>query len=176
MAKARTKKVLITEDITFSNAEELFGEFATVDARINQITAKMDTEITKVREKHQGVLSELCEKKDQLFERLQHFAVNSPDSFTKKKSLDFTHGTLGFRTGNPALKPLKGFTWKAITEMLKTFLPDYVRTVEEPAKDKLLADRDNEDVQPLLEKVGILVVQDESFYVEPKKETAGVLV
>lgn len=176
MSKSRTKKVLITEDISYTEAEALFGEFATVDAKINQITAKMDTEITKVREKHQGVLAELCEKKEQLFEKLQHFAVKSPDSFAKKKSLEFTHGVLGFRTGNPALKPLKGFTWKAITEMLKTFLPDYVRTVEEPAKDKLLADRDNEDIQPLLEKVGIQVVQDESFYVEPKKETAALAV
>ncbi len=45
-----------------------------------------------------------------------------------------------------------------------------VRTVVEPAKDKLLADRDNEEVQAMLPKVGISVVQDETFYVEPKKE------
>ena len=176
MSKARTKKVIITEEISFTAAEELFGEFATVDAKINQITAKMDAEITKIREKHQAKLAELCEQKDQVFDKLQHFALNSPDSFTKKKSLEFTHGTLGFRTSNPALKTLKGHTWASVTTLLKEFLPDYVRTVEEPAKDKLLADRENEDVQPLLDKVGILVVQSETFYVEPKKETAGVLV
>ncbi|MFK8296741.1 host-nuclease inhibitor Gam family protein [Capnocytophaga canimorsus] len=62
------------------------------------------------------------------------------------------------------------FTWGAVTNLLKEFLPSYVRTVEEPAKDKLLADRDNEEVNTLFGKVGISVVQDETFFVEPKKE------
>jgi hypothetical protein len=45
-----------------------------------------------------------------------------------------------------------------------------VRTVEEPAKDKLLANREDEEVAAMLPKVGVAVVQDETFYVEPKKE------
>lgn len=175
MSKSRVKKTIITEQISLVAAEELFGEFASIDAKINQITSKMDVEITKVREKYQTSLAELCEQRDKRVELLQHFAVNSPDLFVKKKSLEFTHGVLGFRTGQPSLKTLKGFTWPAVTNLLKTFLPDYVRTVEEPAKDKLLADRDNEDVQPLLAKAGIQVVQAESFYLEAKKEAAAVL-
>ena len=90
--------------------------------------------------------------------------------FVKRKSLDTTHGTLGFRTGTPKLKTLKGFTWASVTNLLQEFLPNYVRTVTEPAKDKLLADRDDEIVQKSLGKVGLMVVQDESFFVEPKKE------
>lgn len=175
MSKSRVKKNIITEQISFVAAEELFGEFASIDAKINQITAKMDGEITKIREKYQASLAELCESREKRVELLQHFAVNSPDLFTKKKSVEFTHGVLGFRTGNPALKTMKGFTWPAVTVMLKEFLPDYVRTVEEPAKDKLLSDRDNEDIQPLLAKVGIQVVQAESFYLEAKKESSAVL-
>jgi phage host-nuclease inhibitor protein Gam len=84
--------------------------------------------------------------------------------------MEMVHGTLGFRIGTPKLKTLKGFTWGAVTNLLKEFLPDYLRTSEEPAKDKLLADRDVEDVVLLLPKVGVFVDQDESFYVEPKKE------
>jgi len=95
---------------------------------------------------------------------------NQAELFAKKKSLDTVHGTIGFRTGTPKLKTLKGFTWGAVTNLLKEFLPDYVRTIEEPAKDKLLADRDNTEVSGLFAKVGIAVTQDESFYVEPKKE------
>ncbi|MFJ1366650.1 host-nuclease inhibitor Gam family protein [Capnocytophaga canimorsus] len=52
------------------------------------------------------------------------------------------------------------------------FFTRYIRTVEEPAKDKLLADRDNEEVNTLFGKVGISVVQDETFFVEPKKEAS----
>ena len=84
--------------------------------------------------------------------------------------METVHGTLGFRTGTPKLKTLKGFTWGAVTNLLTEFLPGYVRTVVEPAKDKLLADRDDEQTAALFPKVGITVVQDETFYVEPKKE------
>lgn len=54
--------------------------------------------------------------------------------------------------------------------LVKEFLPEYIRTAEEIAKDKLLADRDKENVFELFPKCGVMVVQDEAFYVEPKKE------
>ena len=75
---------------------------------------------------------------------------------------------MGFRTGTPKLKTLKGFTWPSVVNLLKEFLPDYVRTTDEAAKDRLLADREVEEVRELFPRVGITVVQDETFYVEPK--------
>ena len=84
--------------------------------------------------------------------------------------MEFTHGVLGFRTGTPKLKTRKGFIWGSITNLLKEFLPSYIRTSEEPAKDRLLADRDAPEVSSLFEKCGILIDQDETFFVEPKKE------
>jgi phage host-nuclease inhibitor protein Gam len=53
---------------------------------------------------------------------------------------------------------------------VKEFLPGYVRSSEEIAKDKLLADRDVEKMPEDMARCGIAVVQDESFYVEPKHE------
>jgi phage host-nuclease inhibitor protein Gam len=88
----------------------------------------------------------------------------------KKKSLESVHGVIGFRTGTPKLKTLKGFTWGAVTNLLKEFLPKYVRTTEDPAKDKLLADKDDREVSDLFGKVGIAVVQDETFFIDLKKE------
>jgi hypothetical protein len=84
--------------------------------------------------------------------------------------METVHGALGFRLGTPKLKLLKGFTWNQVTNLLKEFAPQYVRISEEAAKDKLLSDRDSEEVAPLLTKVGVSVVQEESFFVEPKKE------
>ena len=92
------------------------------------------------------------------------------------------HGTIGFRTGTPKLKLLRGFTWISALPLVKEFLPDYVRQSEEVAKDKLLADRDADVMtagDPLgpgtpmkeqMAKCGIQVVQEEAFFVEPKKE------
>ena len=91
-------------------------------------------------------------------------------------------GTIGFRTGTPKLKTLKGFTWESALNLVREFLPDYIRKKEEINKDKLLTDRDIEYAsvgkgeavaQPmgsLMAKCGIQVVQDEAFYVEPKTE------
>ena len=84
------------------------------------------------------------------------------------------HGVIGFRTGTPKLKTLKGFTWASALQLVKEFLPDYVRQTWDIAKDKLLADRDTEAMFEKMAKCGIQVVQDETFYVEPKKEETGV--
>lgn len=80
------------------------------------------------------------------------------------------HGTIGFRTGTPKLKTLKGFTWASALNLVKEFLPDFIRKTEEVAKDRLLADRDVDGMNEKMAKCGIVVAQDETFYVEPKQE------
>ena len=170
MAKTREKKTVYS-GVTQEEMEQAFAEYAKADARQQKITADMDVAMTKIREKWQDELAKLQEAKDNAFDVMQAYAVeNKAELFAKKKSLDTVHGTMGFRTGTPKLKTLKGFTWASVTNLLAEFLPSYVRTVTEPAKDKLLADRDDEEVQAMLPKVGVSVVQDETFYVEPKKE------
>lgn len=170
MAK-REKKIVIS-GITNEKMESAMADFAKADARIQKITATMDVEMTRIREKYQEELGKLTEEKEKAFEVLQVYATEQRDAlFSKKKSLDTIHGTIGFRTGTPKLKTLKGFTWASVTNLLKEFLPGYIRTVDEPAKDKILADRDSNEVKENLAKVGLSVVQDETFYVEPKKES-----
>jgi phage host-nuclease inhibitor protein Gam len=170
MTKTREKKVLHT-GVTTEQMEAAFADFARADARTQKINAEMDIAMTKIREKYQDELANLSDIKDGAIDVLQAYAVENKETlFTKRKSMETTHGTLGFRTGTPKLKTKKGFTWSAVTNLLKEFLPAYIRTSEEPAKDKLLADRDCEDVIAVLPKVGLVVVQDETFFVEPKKE------
>ncbi|MBX7204176.1 MAG: host-nuclease inhibitor Gam family protein [Bacteroidia bacterium] len=169
----RVKKKVLTGTVDKNTAEEAFAAYAKADARAKQLTAKMDVEITKIREKYQDELTELQDVKEEEFEKLQSYAENNRADFGNKKSMELTHGVLGFRTGTPKLKTRKGFTWGSITNLLKEFLPEYVRTTEEPAKDRLLADRDAPEVANLFPKVGILVDQDETFFVEPKKEVTA---
>ena len=45
-----------------------------------------------------------------------------------------------------------------------------MRQTEEIAKDKLLADREAEDVGGKMSKCGIQVVQEETFFVEPCRQ------
>ena len=179
MAK-RVKKIIIT-GVTREAADEAFAKYAKADAESAKITADIELQCAKIREKYAGRLAELDAAKTVAFDTLQSFATeNQAELFSKKKSLDMAHGVIGFRTGTPKLKTLKGFTWASALQLVKEFLPSYVRKTEEVAKDKLLADRDmevkvkdGEDKVKLsheMARCGIQVVQDETFYVEPKKE------
>ena len=168
---ATRKKKTIISGVTREAAEAAFGQYAKADAQINKINAEIELACAKIREKHADRLAALSDERDQAFDTLQSFATeNRAELVTKKKSLDMAHGTIGFRTGTPKLKTLKGFTWEAAKNLVKEFLPSFIRTTEEVAKDKLLADRDGEGMADQMAKCGIQVVQDDTFYVDPKKE------
>ena len=168
----RQKKTLI-QGISQEQANEAFATYAKADAQIQKINAEIELQCARIREKQADRLSQLDAEREQAFDVLQAYAVeNKAELFAKKKSLDMAHGTIGFRTGTPKLKTLKGFTWASVLQMVREFLPGYVRTSEEVAKDKLLADRDEDGMFDKMSKCGITVTQDETFYVEPKKEEA----
>lgn len=184
----RTKKIIIT-GVNREAADEAFATYAKSDAQIQKINAEIDLQVAKLREKHASRLAELDAEKTKAFDTLQAFATeNQAELFTKKKSLEMAHGVIGFRTGTPKLKTLKGFTWASALQLAKRFLPGYIRQTEEVAKDKLLADRDGNvamevngeatavevPMRQAMAECGIQVVQDEAFYVEPKKEEGGV--
>lgn len=170
----RKKKVIIT-GVSREAADEAFATYAKNDAQLQKINADIELQCAKIREKYADKLATLTEEKDKAFDTLQAFATeNQAELFSKKKSLDMAHGTIGFRTGTPKLKTLKGFTWTSALELVKEFLPDYVRQTWDIAKDKLLADRDAEEMLSRMAKCGMQVVQDEAFYVEPKKEDTSV--
>ena len=167
---AREKKLVHT-GVSTEQMEAAFSEYAIADAKLAKINATIDVQTTQIRDRYADDIAKQNEVREKAFDVLQAFALEHRDElFAKKKSMESVHGTIGFRTGTPKLKALKGFTWGAVSNLLKEFLPSYVRTTEEVAKDKLLADRDIEDVAALFPKVGITVVQDETFFVEPKKE------
>lgn len=168
---ARIKKTIIT-GVTREQMEEAFGQYALADAEVQSITASMDQQFVAIREQHADRLAVLEEQKSKALEVMQIFATeNREELFSKRKSMETAHGVIGFRTGTPKLKTKKGFTWATVLELLRKFGRDYIRATEEIAKDKLLADRDSDECQQLMEDCGIMVAQDETFYVEPKKET-----
>lgn len=170
MSKTRESKPVLSGEISLDEAESVFAEYATADAKVQQITAKMDGEIVAIRDKNAEKLAALTKTKEEAIDKLMAFAKSKPELFVKKKSLEMTHGIIGFRTGTPSLKTIKGFTWASVTSMLKEFMPEFVRTVDEPAKDLLLANREQEDIAKNFAKCGFKVEQTESFFIEPKKE------
>jgi len=174
MSKTRQKKTLITEQITMERANELFADYAEADAKLQKINAEMDIQLTKIREKYADKQAELCQIKEYAFERLQHFALQNPDLFEKKKSLDFAHGKLGFRTGTP--KVLCMFKkWEDAFVKIKQLFPEFIRVKEEVDKEAIIAHKDNEEIAKHYPMLGVKVVQEETFYIEPKKEEVAAV-
>jgi phage host-nuclease inhibitor protein Gam len=168
MATRQKKKVItnVTPDQA-SDSSRLYAEAYTSKKKIE---AKMNEEINKVKAKYQEDITDLDEQMKEQYEYLNVFAAEQKENWGKKKSLEMLHTIIGFRTGTPKIKCDKGFNWTSVTELLKEHFPDYVRTVSEPNKEKLIADREEEGFDKVCKKAHIEVVQDETFFVEPKVE------
>jgi phage host-nuclease inhibitor protein Gam len=165
---AREKKKVIV-GVSQTLAEDAFAVFADAYNDITKIEAKMNAELNAIRDKYQERITKLEEVKEAQKDILQVFATEHKSEW-KNKSIEMLHGKLGFRTGTPKLKCDKGFNWTSVTELLNEYFPDYVRVVNEPNKEKLIADRDEEGFDKICKKAHIAVVQEETFFVEPKVE------
>ena len=171
MAK-RQKKVLVT-GVTEEQMNQAFADYAKASASVAKINAEIDLKVAQIREKKADELSAHNAEMERTFEVLQAYAVENRDMlFTKKKSLETAHGTIGFRTGTPKLAKSKKYTWEGILDLVKTHLPDFVRTKSELNKEDLLKAHSEKDEAVLAKfpDCGIFVEQNETFYVERKSE------
>ncbi len=170
MANKRTTKTVVRM-VTYAQFQESMSAYAMADAEACKIAAVMDAEFTKIREQYDVALEKCrvtCEKE---FEVMQTYCTeNKQVLFDKKRSMDTMFGTVGFRLGTPKLKLLPRMKWDSVLDNLMHYLPAYVRTITEPAKDRLLADRALAEVAFFFFFVGLAVDQDERFFVEMKKE------
>lgn len=166
---ARQTKKLVQE-VTKESFEEAFAGYNSCTSRLQVLEGKMNEELTAIKEKYDSKIGKLQEEKEDHFEMMQVYCEANPLLFEKKKSMELTHGTVGFRTGTPKLVTLRGFQWAAVFQLVKDKLNNYVRIKEEVNKELLLADRDKID----LSSVGLKVTQDETFYVEPNLEVVSV--
>ena len=165
MAKRKVNHVGISRE----EFEKSMAEYAAAEAKLQSVCAKMEAEVLKVRAKYAQQLEDLAAFKEVHFNVVEQYAVeHRAELFADKKKVEGVHGTIGFRTGSPKLALMGGFTWPMVTERCREFLPDYIKTSYDLAKSKLLADRGKEEVSSQFEKLGVKVVQEESFYLDPK--------
>lgn len=169
MAKRKTK--VLYKNVTQAQFEEAMAAYATANAKAENVTSKMDVQISRIREKYADQLTELAEAQEENYSLVMSYCEDHPEFFEKKKSMETVHGKVGFRTGTPKLKLKKG-TWAKAMEAIKKHLPTYIRTKEEPAKDTLLADRDHDGMDKKFAACGLYVDNDERFFIDLKKEEA----
>lgn len=170
MSKSRLKsKPDSTPIVSREEMESMVGDIARLTTFQQRTTATMDKRITEVRADYEAQLADAEQQRAAMVESVRRWAEANPEDFGKLKSLDLLHGVIGWRTSTPALKTLSGWTWDRVLEKLKSAATysGFVRIKEEVDKASILAQRDNllpED----LRQMGVRVVQDETFFVEPK--------
>lgn len=164
-----TKRVKLTGPSiqTREQMERLVGDICRLTIFVDQTRTIMDARIMDIREEYEQQLGDADQELTQLMALARDWAEAHPEEFSVRKSIEMTHGTVGFRTGQPALKTVAGWTWARVLELLSE---RYVRVRRDPDKEKLLADREAIGADGL-RKLGLRVVQEESFFVEPKRES-----
>jgi phage host-nuclease inhibitor protein Gam len=166
---ARIKKSLAAAIETRADAEATLGHLAELSYTRDMLTAELDLKLKSVREEYEGKIDPLSKAIDSDFNALNVWADGHPNEFTTRKSIDMVHGQIGYRTCPPKLKLLRGWTWDRVAGGVQQIFPKYMRIKVEVNKESLLDDRDQYSKEQMAD-IGVSVVHDESFFVNPKQE------
>lgn len=154
-----------------ADVENTLGTIRDMTIEKNRISLDRESRIKAIEDEYKGRLGDIDEQLQLRTESVKAWADANPSEFAGARSIELTHAVVGYRTGQPQLKTLSGWTWDRVLEKLRDLAiwRPYIRTKEEVNKAQILADRDTLDIAEL-KAVGMRVVQDEAFFVDPKLE------
>jgi phage host-nuclease inhibitor protein Gam len=136
----------------------------------NQLLLKQESEIKAVQDKHAARLQTIEKELERNTELLSGWAEANPSEFGKSKSLDMTHGKVGWRTGMPKLVKKSKATWDALVDIVCDSLgSDYIRIKKEVNREAIV-DARSEIPPESLRECGLAIVQEENFFVDPNLE------
>lgn len=159
---------------TREEMEQLVGEIAAMKIEERRLKALLDEHINGLKDSYLPQISRCNEVVAARMPAALAWAEAHPEDFGRLRSIEILHGTIGWRTNTPSLKTLSGWTWDRVLDVVKKLpaLTGYIRTREEMNRQALLNDRDALGTDGL-RALGLKVVQEDEFYVEPKlTETA----
>lgn len=166
-------KLKTTAPKTREEMETLVGAIANLKNMDRKLKAEMDAKLKAVKDQYLAAFTEINDELTVLMPAALAWAETHPEEFGKAKSIDMLHGLVGWRTNTPSLKTLRGWTWDRVLEKLKG-LGDYgssfIRVKQEVDKQLLLTWREGLGAQGL-KNLGLQVMQEEEFFVEPKLTT-----
>ena len=156
---------------TRAQMEALIREIAALKLGEKLLAASLDAELQSVRDNYETRLAPLAQSLAEKTERARAWAESNPGEFAGRRSIEFAHGVAGFRTGAPKLKTVLRWKWDGVLEALRgaRWGKTYLRVKEEINKEQIIADFGAGILGATdLRKAGAQVVQEESFFVEPK--------
>ena len=156
---------------TRADLETLVREIAALKLNEKLLAASMDAELQAVRENYEKRLGSISELLAEKTDASRAWAEANRADFGQRRSIDLAHGVIGFRTGTPKLKTLVKWKWDGVLQALREsrWGAAYIRVKEEINKEQIIADVTTQLLaEDDLRKAGAQVVQEETFFVEPK--------
>lgn len=169
---------MIVDLVPIKSREEAEAAMALVTAAHIELkaTIALQNEELQAARKHDEKIREARERIDKYVRALEPWTKEQTNLMDEKKSIDLAHGTVGFRTSNRKTRFLQGWTSEKCLEVMRKSkrLRNWIRTKQEVNFQLILVDS-RPEVGKLkekdLQKIGVEVWREESFYVEPKVET-----
>lgn len=176
---AKAKRQQINAEPIFSTeeqAKEAIQEKCEIKLRLDKLDNEYQERLVALREEYDKLMEKDKARDARLDQDLCDFFTYFRDTLfdDKKKSIEYAHGTVGFRIHPPAVKMAPRMTIAAAMEKIREVYPDhpeYIRIKEELNKEILVTLPEAD-----LEKVGLKIEQKETFGIvlnlEPLQVTA----
>jgi phage host-nuclease inhibitor protein Gam len=147
--------------------ETLVADIRHLQIGVLRLTADREAYIKAIDDRIGPKLADRQSLIDEKTVLVQSWAESNPDEFAKRKSIELTHGTIGFRTGTPKLVLLsRAWNWAKALVAVQKHLPNFIRSAPEIDKEAIIAQRD--ELAEFLPTCGVKVAQGETFFLEPK--------
>lgn len=170
MSKKAKMAVETRECETREQMEVLVGELAGDIIAQALVTDELNGELLVVRARYETRLTELGNEIEAKLPLAEAWLSKNTHLLGNGKSLEMIHGRIGYRTGTPKLKTIKGWKWETVLTWLTNHgLGKYMRVTPEVNKEAIIADRETLQDDGLA-LMGVKIVQDEVFYLEPRQE------
>lgn len=148
---------------------QTLDDIARLGVKLDALQARKETAMQRVLSDHDPLISDISLEIEHVTKMAEQWAApRRLELFAKgKKSASTALTTYGYRLGNPALKPAKGWTWAKVVKFLQgTRRKAYLTTTVKPDKDAIRL-----HIKPnKLGRIGLEIKQEETFYVERKTE------
>lgn len=156
---------------TREDAERILAVCASAAAEEKRLIAKLEAELVRLREAAAPELEAARAVREDAEEALASWAELHKEAFGDKRSLQMTHGVIGWRLGTPAVKTRARVKAESALALVEEHYPDFVRHATTLDKNAILAATAAGTLtESELSLVGLRVVQTERFFVEPKEE------
>lgn len=176
MSTATTKRITkkltpAGADYTRIDAEALANRLVEIQLRRETLVAERDAAVLEVSRPYAPQVDQLDAEIKAGLDILETWADHHSEEFGKAESTLLSGHRVGWRLGNHAARTLPKWTWEKVLdklrEMPKGWRDRYIRVREEPNKEAFVADRDQAEA---LAQVGVKIVQERRFYLEPARE------